>query len=511
MITNNTDIERLIYDEAYHFYPELFGYCTSASPYKKRDLNSDSLLSDIFSGFDALPEITSSVAQGIVPSLIPDLPILLTYDAAWPLPYASYPHGFFSDSKFSDLKTNPPFGIAKIRSDFPILEEKVNSKKLVWFDNAATTQKPSCVIDRLRYFYEHENSNVHRAAHTLARRTTDAYEGARRVIAAFLNAPHADNIVFVRGATEGINLVAHSYGLSHISEGDEILISQLEHHANIVPWQFLCTQTGAKLKTIPIDDSGQIILSEYQELLTPRTKIVAFGHVSNVLGTISPAEEMIRLAHNAGAKVLLDGAQAVSHLPVDVKALDCDFYVFSGHKIFGPTGIGILYGKAELLEAMTPYQGGGNMISDVTLEESKFKEAPHKFEAGTGSIADAVALGSAVTYVAQIGLNAIYHYEHDLLQYMTESMTQIPGMIVIGNAASKSGIISFHVKGHESDDIALLLDREGIAVRSGHHCAQPILRRFGCEKIVRASLALYNTFEEVDAFISVLRQIISVR
>ncbi len=479
MITNNTEIEKLIYDEAYLYYPELFSLAASAVQHKNRDFENDIRISDIFSGFS-------------------DWPVLLENTAACALPF----------SALNGRKSAEQFNVFKIRSDFPILEETIDGRKLVWFDNAATTQKPKCVIERLEYFYEHENSNVHRSAHTLARRTTDAYEGARLTIAEFLNAPKADDIVFIRGSTEGINLVAQSYGLTQVGEGDEILISQLEHHANIVPWQFLCKKTGAKLRIIPIDDSGQIILTEYKKLLTCRTKIVAIAHVSNVLGTITPAEEMIRLAHTAGAKVLLDGAQAVSHLPVDVQALDCDFYVFSGHKLFGPTGIGVLYGKTELLEAMAPYQGGGNMISDVTMEESQFKKPPHRFEAGTGNIADAVGLGSAVTYVKQIGLQAIYRYERALLEYMTDAIEQIPGAAAIGTAPDKSGILSFNIKGFDSDRLAALLDREGIAVRAGHHCAQPVIRRYGFEKTVRASLALYNTFDEIDVFVSALSRIL---
>ncbi len=404
-------------------------------------------------------------------------------------------------------KPYPPYDVSKIRSDFPILGETINGNRLVWLDNAATTQKPKCVIDRLQYYYEHENSNVHRAAHTLARRTTEAYEGARRKIAAFINAPEPDDIVFVRGATEGINLVASSYGHAHVGEGDEILLTELEHHANIVPWQLLCKITGAKLKLVPIDDNGQIIISEFQRLLSPRIKIAAFAHVSNVLGTVLPAAELIRLAHSAGAIVLVDGAQAVSHLPVDVTALGCDFYVFSGHKLFGPTGIGVLYGKTELLRRMPPYQGGGSMITDVTIEESRFQEPPHRFEAGTGNIAGAIGLGCAVDYVSKIGLEAVRQYERYLTEYATQSISQIPGITVIGSSATKSGIISFTINGIDSEALAALLDREGIAVRAGHHCAQPALRRFGCETAVRASFALYNTYEDIDALISVLRRI----
>lgn len=464
MTINNTDVEKFIFEEALIHFPELFrnaGVCGSRLP-------------DVYSGFEALPE-------------------------------------FFKDSSPApDAARRNPAGwpdIDNIRADFPILKEKVNGKNLIWFDNAATTQKPKCVIERLMYYYEHENSNVHRAAHTLARRTTDAYEAARRQAADFLGASDAGEIVFVRGATEGINLVAHAYGLNHVGKGDEILISQLEHHANIVPWQLLCKKTGALLKTIPVEGQGQIILPEYQKLLTAKTKIVALSHVSNVLGTIAPAGEMIRLAHSVGARVLLDGAQAVSHLPVDVMALDCDFYVFSGHKIYAPTGIGILYGKYELLASMTPYQGGGNMILSVTPEESRFKDPPHRFEAGTGSIADAVGLGAALRYVSSIGLDIIAGYEKNLHDYAMDAIQSIPGSIVAGKAARKSAIVSFCLDGHDSDEVAEILDRDGIAVRSGHHCAQPVLKRFGLDKIVRASFALYNTVEEIDVFISALKSI----
>ena len=475
MNTNKTSIGKLIYDEACYFYPELIRDCTSAVPSQKSDFDSDRFLSALYGGLDPLSSFLSA--------------------GACPLPYST------------SRKPYPPYNIAKIRSDFPILEETVNGRRLVWLDNAATTQKPRCVIERIKHYYEHENSNVHRAAHTLARRTTEAYEGARRTIAAFINAPSPDTIVFVRGATEGINLVASSYGLQHVSEGDEILITELEHHANIVPWQLLCKKTGAKLKFAPVDDSGQINIDEFQRLLTAKTKIAAFAHVSNVLGTITPAEALIRLAHSAGAKVLVDGAQAVSHLPVDVAALDCDFYVFSGHKIFGPTGIGVLYGKSALLGEMPPFQSGGNMITDVTQEESRFQKPPHRFEAGTGNIAGAVGLGCAVDYVSRIGLEAVRRYERDLTLYAMESIEKIPGITVIGNAASKSGIVSFHTKNIDSDTLAALLDSMGIAVRAGHHCAQPVLRRFRRDKVVRVSLALYNTFDEIDGLISVLSRI----
>ncbi len=399
------------------------------------------------------------------------------------------------------------FDSKAVRKDFPILEERINGKKLIWFDNAATTQKPRQVIERIKYFYEHENSNVHRAAHTLAARTTNAYEGARSKAASFLNAKSSDEIVFVRGTTEAINLVAQTFGVQNLSEGDEIIVSLLEHHANIVPWQLVCQKTGAMLRTIPVDDNGQIIMEEYERLLSPKTKIVAFTHVSNVLGTVTPAKEIIGMAHQFGAAVLVDGAQAAAHLNVDVQALDCDFYAFSGHKLYGPMGIGVLYGKAVMLESMIPYQGGGNMISDVTLEHTAYKSPPHRFEAGTGSIADAIGLESAIDYVTGIGLDEIRRYEHELLEYARESARQIPGLSLIGNAANRAGILSFHLKGVEMEEVGRALDCEGIAIRTGHHCAQPVLRNYKLEGAARASFALYNTRDEIDAFISALYKI----
>ena len=390
------------------------------------------------------------------------------------------------------------FDVQAVRRDFPILSEKIRGKRLVWLDNAATTQKPRCVIDRLRCYYEHENSNVHRAAHTLAERTTDAYEEARSKIAAFLHAADPGEIVFVRGATEAINLAAHSYGLKHLSPGDEVVITMLEHHANIVPWQEVCRRTGARLLVVPVDETGQVILSEYERCVSPRTRIAAFTHVSNALGTVTPAAEMVHMAHRYGAKVLVDGAQAVAHIPVDVQELDCDFYAFSGHKVLGPMGIGVLYGKAEVLDTMEPYQSGGSMIEDVTMERTSYKKPPHRFEAGTGSIADAIALGSAVEYISRLGLVAIAAYENELLQYSIESLGRIPGLSLVGTAAHRSGILSFALSDIPADTLGKALDREGIAVRAGHHCAQPVLRRYGYENTVRASLALYNTREEID-------------
>ena len=399
---------------------------------------------------------------------------------------------------------HPAFDANLVRKDFPILNELVNGRPLIWFDNAATTQKPQVVIDRLAYFYAHENSNIHRAAHELAARATDAYEDARETVRRFINAPSIDNIVFVRGTTEAINLVAKTYGKKHLGEGDEIVISHLEHHANIVPWQQLCQETGAKLKVIPVDDSGQVLLAEYQKLLTSRVKLVSFTQVSNALGTVTPAAEMIQMAHRAGAKVLLDGAQSVSHMRTDVEGLDADFFVFSGHKVFGPTGIGVLYGKPELLNDMPAWQGGGNMIQDVTFDKTVYHEAPAKFEAGTGNIADAVGLGAALEYVERIGIDNIARYEHELLVYATAALGKVPGLRLIGTAKEKASVLSFSLDGYKSEEVGVALNQEGIAVRSGHHCAQPILRRFGVETTVRPSLAFYNTYAEVDVLVNAL-------
>jgi SufS family cysteine desulfurase len=394
-----------------------------------------------------------------------------------------------------------------IKRDFPILRQRVNGRPLVWLDNAATTQKPRSVIDRLSYFYANENSNVHRAAHTLAARATDAYEGARDKVRRFLNAPSSKEIVFVRGATEAINLVAKSWGHRNVNPGDEIVISWLEHHANIVPWQQLVSEKGARLRIIPVDDRGQVVLEEYEKLLGPRTRLVSISQVSNALGTIVPVRDMTAMAHRHGARVLIDGAQAVSHMAVDVQALDCDFYCFSGHKVFAPTGIGVLFGKPEVLAAMPPWQGGGNMIADVTFEKTVYQAPPWRFEAGTGNIADAVGLGAALDYVSALGLENIGRYEHELLEYATRELGRVPGLHLIGTAPDKAGVLSFILDGVRTEDVGGALDQEGIAVRSGHHCAQPILRRFGVESTVRASLAPYNTCEDVDALVAALLRI----
>jgi cysteine desulfurase / selenocysteine lyase len=415
----------------------------------------------------------------------------------------------YSPELVPDLGTPPGiFDAHSIKRDFPILEERVHgNKRLIWLDNAATTQKPRAVIERLSYFYEHENSNIHRAAHTLAARATDAYEGARERVRRFLNASTAKEIVFTRGATEAINLVAKSWGHRNIKAGDEIVLTVLEHHANIVPWQQLASEKGAKIRVAPVDSHGQIILEEYEKLFNPRTRIASFTQVSNALGTITPAREMVEIAHRHGALALVDGAQTVSHQRVDVQGLDADFYVFSGHKVFGPTGIGALYGKADLLEHMPPWQGGGNMIADVTFEKTVYQPAPFRFEAGTGNIADAVGLGAAIDYVMGVGLENIARYEHELLVYATEGLCRVPGLTLIGTAPDKAGVLSFVLDGKRTEDVGAALDREGIAVRSGHHCAQPILRRFGLEATVRASLAPYNTKEDIDDLVAAVTRL----
>ena len=397
-----------------------------------------------------------------------------------------------------------PFDAETIKRDFPILRERVNGRPLVWLDNAATTQKPQSVIDRLKYFYEHENSNVHRAAHELAARATDAYESAREKVRRFVNASSTPEIIFVRGATEGINLIAQSWGRRNIQKDDEIVITWLEHHANIVPWQMLCSEKGAKLRVAPVDDSGQVLLEEYEKLLGPKTRLVSITQVSNALGVITPADKMISIAHRYGATVLLDGAQSVSHMRVDVQALDCDFFVFSGHKVFAPTGIGVVYGKPEVLENMPPWQGGGNMIQDVTFEKTLYQEPPQRFEAGTGNIADAVGLGAAIDYLDRVGMHNVSRHEHELLVHATRELVRVPGLHIIGTAKEKAGVLSFVLDGFRTEEVGDYLNQNGIAVRSGHHCAQPILRRFGVESTVRASLALYNTHDDINRLVTAI-------
>lgn len=419
-------------------------------------------------------------------------------------PGLSVPGGSPTAVPQAGAAAHPPFDVHAVRRDFPILSERVNGRPLAWLDNAATTQKPRAVIDRLNYFYQHENSNIHRAAHELAARATDAYEAARSKVARFLGARSPEEIVFVRGTTEGINLVAQSWARQNLLKGDEIVLSHLEHHANIVPWQQVASDKGARIRVIPVDDSGQVLLEEYQRLLNERTKIVAVSQVSNALGTIVPVKQIVELAHRAGAKALVDGAQSVAHMRVDLRALDADFFVFSGHKIFGPTGIGAVYGKRELLEQMPPWQGGGNMISDVTFERTLYTTPPARFEAGTGNIADAVGLGAALDYLERIGLENVGRYEHALLEYGMQALGTVPGLRLIGTAKEKASVMSFVLDGHSVEEVGKALNQEGIAVRAGHHCAQPILRRFGVEATVRPSLAFYNTCEEIDRMIAVL-------
>ncbi len=399
------------------------------------------------------------------------------------------------------------FDVEGVRRDFPALHQRVNGHPLIWLDNAATTHKPQSVLDATSSFYGRDNSNIHRAAHTLAGRSTDLFESGREKVRQFLGAGDAKEIVFVRGTTEAINLVAQSYGKQNIGEGDEIILSVLEHHANIVPWQLLAEQTGAKIRVIPANDRGELILEEVPKLFNGRTKIVSITQVSNALGTINPVEEIIAIAHSHGVPVLVDGAQSTPHIPINVRAMDADFFVFSGHKVFGPTGIGALYGKSHLLESMPPWQGGGHMIRDVTFEKTVYNNAPEKFEAGTPDIAGVVGMGAAIDYLFSVGIPAIAAYEHSLLEYATAAMASIPGIRPIGTAHTKASVLGFVIPGIENARIARHLDQQGIAVRAGHHCAMPALRHFGVESTVRPSLAFYNTYAEVDALVAGLHQI----
>jgi len=393
------------------------------------------------------------------------------------------------------------------RDDFPALREKVHGQRLVYLDNGATTQKPQAVIDAEAEYYCHYNANVHRAVHALSERATEAYEAARHKVQRFLNAAAAEEIVFVRGTTEAINLVAQSYARPRLGPGDEVVISAMEHHSNIVPWQMVCAQTAAVLKVVPINDAGELELEAYERLVGPRTRLVAITHVSNALGSIVPVAHIIKVAHERNVPVLLDGAQAVSHLPVDVCALDCDFYAFSGHKLYGPTGIGALYGREVLLEAMPPFLGGGDMIAEVTFEKTTYNELPHKFEAGTPHIAGAVALAVAIDYVQAVGLDAISAYERELVAHGTAALSEVPGVRIIGTAPDKASILSFIMDGAHPHDIGTIVDREGVAIRTGHHCAQPVMRRFGIPATARASLALYNTREEIDTLARALHRV----
>ena len=394
-----------------------------------------------------------------------------------------------------------------IRRDFPILRQRIHGKPLVYLDNAATTQKPQAVLDSLAHYYAEDNSNVHRGVHSLSGRATDSYEAARETARRFLNAADAKEIVFVRGTTEGINLVAQSFGRTHVGAGDEVVVTEMEHHSNIVPWQILCEEKRARLRVVPITDEGELVLEEYERLLTDRTKIVAVSHVSNVLGTVNPVSDIVKLAKVRGITVVVDGAQAVAHMPVDMQALGCDFYVFSGHKIFGPTGIGVLYGRKPLLESMPVYQGGGGMIGRVTFERTTFADLPYKFEAGTPHIEGAIGLATALDYLTGIGIERVAAYEDELLKYATSALSTVPGLRVTGTAAAKASVLSFVLGEIHPHDVGTILDREGVAVRAGHHCCQPLMARLGVPATARASLALYNTHEDVDALVSALRTV----
>ncbi len=399
------------------------------------------------------------------------------------------------------------FDVASIREDFPILQDQMNGKPLVFLDNAASTQKPQVMIDAEQEFYAHQYANIHRGVYKLSEAATIAFEGARKKVQNFINAQDAREIIFTRSTTESINLVAHSYGRSNIQAGDEVLITEMEHHSNIVPWQLVCEEQGATLRVVPINDAGEVALADFERMLTDKTRIVAITHISNALGTINPVKDIIELAHSRNVPVLVDGAQAAPHLALDMQALDCDFYAFSGHKVFGPTGIGVLYGKYAHLDAMKPYQGGGDMIQTVTFDKTTFKEPPYKFEAGTPNIAGAIALGVSLDYVSAIGLDVIASYEQDLHDFAVESLQQVQGLRLIGTAARKTGLVSFVLAGAHPHDIGTILDREGIAIRAGHHCAQPVMDHYKVPATVRASFAFYNTHDEVTALVKGLDKV----
>lgn len=402
--------------------------------------------------------------------------------------------------------TKYKLNVEEIRKDFPILHRQVNGKPLVYFDNGATSQKPQQVIDVINRYYQHENSNIHRGIHTLSQEATDAYEKARTTVQQFINAKHHHEVIFTSGTTGSINLVASSFGKKHLQAGDEIIISTMEHHSNIVPWQMICEEKGAILKVIPISDKGELLMDEFEKLLSSKTKLVSITHVSNTLGTINPVKEIIKLAKAVGAAILIDGAQAVPHTKVDVQALDCDFYAFSAHKMFGPTGVGILYGKEAILNDLPPYQGGGDMIKTVTFEKTTYNELPHKFEAGTPNIVGGLGLAAAIDYMNNIGIANIEAYEHELLSYATEKIKQIEGVRIIGEAANKASVLSFLVDGTHPSDIGMIIDKLGIAIRTGHHCTEPLMNRFDIPGTARASFAFYNTKEEIDTFILALER-----
>ncbi len=399
------------------------------------------------------------------------------------------------------------FDADSIREDFPILKQLVYGKPLVYLDNAATSQKPTAVVDAMTHYYSTDNSNIHRGVHLLSERATQQYEEARVKAQGFINAAASKEIIFTRGTTEAINLVAGSYGRANVNSGDEVLITAMEHHSNIVPWQILCEEKGARLRVAPINDDGELIIEEFAKLLNERTKIVSLAHVSNALGTINPIRAIVEIAHRHNVPVMIDGAQAAPHMKLDVQELDCDFYAFSGHKVFGPTGIGVLYGKASLLDAMPPYQGGGDMIASVTFEKTTYNTLPYKFEAGTPNIAGTIGFGAAIDYVNQIGIDRIARYEHELLDYGTGALSQIQGLRLIGTAKDKAGVLSFVLEGVHPHDVGTILDREGIAIRTGHHCAMPVMERFGIPATARASLAFYNTKEEIDALVAGIHKV----
>jgi len=406
------------------------------------------------------------------------------------------------------LRESPAkFDVERIRKDFPVLDQTVHGKPLVYLDNAATSQKPLAVIEAEEHFYRRDNSNIHRGVHELSERATKSYEDARVTAQRFLNARDSREIIFVRGATEAINLVAHSFGRKNVEAGDEILITAMEHHSNIVPWQMLCEEKGARLRVAPINDRGELLFDEFEKLLGPKTRLAAVVHVSNVLGTINPVREMIAAAHRKNVPVLLDGAQAAPHLKVDVQALDCEFYTFSAHKLYGPTGVGVLYGKVDLLDAMPPYQGGGDMISSVSFEKTIYNSLPYKFEAGTSNIAGVIGMGAAIDYLNRTGMENIGAYEDELLAYATAAVSRIPGLKIIGTAEKKAGVISFVMEGIHPHDVGTVLDQEGIAVRTGHHCAQPLMERFSIPATTRASFAFYNTKKEIDALVAGIQKV----
>jgi len=402
------------------------------------------------------------------------------------------------------------FDLYRVREDFPILKQRINGNPLVYLDNGATSQKPQSVIDAIVEYYTTTNSNVHRGVHTMSQQATDGYEGARSKIRQFINAGKDEEIIYTRNTTEGVNLVAHSYGRQNIGAGDDIIVSNMEHHSNIVPWQMLCEEKGANLKVVPIDDTGELVMEEYQKMLSSRTKLVSITHVSNALGTILPAKQIVEMAHAHGAPVLLDGAQAVPHMPVDMQDLNCDFYVFSGHKLFGPTGIGVLYGKEEYLNAMPPFLGGGEMIKSVTFEKTIYNDLPYKFEGGTPDIAGAIGLGAAIDYVSGLGFDQITAHEDELLEYGTKALESISGVQIVGTAPHKAGILSFVMEAAHPHDIGTILDEQGIAIRTGHHCAQPVMQRFQIPATARVSLAFYNTKEDIDALVKGIDRVLEV-